>query len=313
MSKTLQRILKFAVSIGLIVFLLTRMDLPAIGAALTHANPWWLALTFILFALSLVLRAVRWQVLLDALAIRVPLPLLTHWYFVGAFFNTLLPTGFGGDVVKTVALARYSRRASSAAGTVILDRFLGIVVLLAMGVLALPFSRADIHPLVSWLLLAVFAAAVGGFWLLRHRSWLRAMHRGLLRILPSRYAALAQIPDSLRQFYLALQGYSLRTLALALGVSFVFNCLWVFINMTAGWALGIQAGLVDYLVFVPLISLALLLPSVGGIGVRELSYVGLFTQIGVATEAAFALSIVVYAAMVFSGLLGGVLYAVRQT
>jgi len=51
----------------------------------------------------------------------------------------------------------------------------------------------------------------------------------------------------------------------------------------------------------------MLLPSIGGIGVRELSYVGLFTQVGVPAESAFAMSIVIYLATVLTGLIGGVL------
>ncbi len=59
-------------------------------------------------------------------------------------------------------------------------------------------------------------------------------------------------------------------------------------------------------------SLALLLPSVGGIGVRELSYVGLFTQIGVASETAFAMSIIIYAVTVATGLIGGVMLLIQN-
>jgi len=312
MSKSLQRSLKIAVSVALILFLLTRMNISEIGQQLADAQPGWLILTFLLFALSIILRAVRWKVLLDALPIHVPLWLLSYWYYVGAFFNTILPTGFGGDVVKTLALARYSRQTSSAAGTVILDRFLGIVVLLAMGVAALPFSRADINALVAWFLVAIFLAAVAGFWLLRRRSWVRFGHRLLVSWLPKRWSSRLTRLDSLRLFYTALQDYNNRTLIQALAVSVVFNCLWVLINMTGGWALGIQATLVDYLVFVPLVSLALLLPSFGGVGVRELSYVGLFSQIGTPRESAFALSIVIYAATLLTGLFGGILYLLQN-
>lgn len=312
MPKSLQRILKIAVSLGLILFLLTRMNIKEIGQQLADARPGWLVLTFALFAFSIVLRAVRWKVLLDALAIHVPLWLLSYWYYVGAFFNTILPTGFGGDVVKTLALARYSRQTSSAAGTVILDRFLGIVVLLAMGVGALPFSRANIHPLVSWFLLALFGAALTGFWLLRQRAWVRAGHRLLVSWLPVQWSERLERLESLRLFYTALQDYDMRTLARALAVSVIFNCVWILINMTGGWALGIQATVIDYLVFVPLVSLALLLPSFGGVGVRELSYVGLFSQIGTPRESAFALSIIIYAATLLTGLFGGILYLLQH-
>ncbi len=113
--------------------------------------------------------------------------------------------------------------------------------------------------------------------------------------------------ESLHSLYLALQDYDTPTLLRAITVSFIFNLLWILINITAGMAVGVQGTLLDFLVFVPLASLALLIPSIGGIGVRELSYVGLFTQIGVAAETAFAMSIVVYLATIATGLIGGVL------
>ena len=76
-------------------------------------------------------------------------------------------------------------------------------------------------------------------------------------------------------------------------------------------SLGIQASLAQYLVFVPLVSLSLLVPSVGGLGVRELTYVGLFALIGVPEEQAFALGILIYAVTFVTGLIGGLIYLVQ--
>ena len=312
MKKHLKSLLKVGISVALIALLLRQVDGAAIVAVLADANPWGVLATMVLFALTIPLRAVRWKVLLDGLDIRVPLRLLTYWYYVGAFFNTILPTGFGGDVVKTLALAQYSHQTSSAAGTVVFDRFLGILVLLAMGVLALPFSRAEIGPVTPIVLISLFVACVLGFWFLRQERWLRWGYHRLLAFLPARGRQRAA--DTVARaypFYLAVQSYRPATLAWALAASFAFNLLWVAVNVVAGWALGIQATLVDYLVFVPLVSLALLLPSFGGIGVRELSYVGLFTQVGTPAATAFALSLLVYAATVVTGLFGALLYLLR--
>jgi uncharacterized protein (TIRG00374 family) len=312
MNKRLKNLLKIAISAGLIIFLLTRIDIKALLAELAAANGGWVLVTFLLFAFSIILRAVRWKVLLDALAIRAPLSLLSRWYFIGAFFNTLLPTGFGGDVIRMMYLAQYSKQAPSAVGTVILDRFLGILVLLGLGVLAIPFSRAEISIWVNLFILAVFAAAAGGFWLLRQERLIRWFQQRVLALFPAGIRARIQKLDWLKPLYVALQGYDRKTLAKALLASLIFNLVWVLVNITAGLALGVNASLVDYLVFVPLVSLALLLPSVGGIGVRELSYVGLFTQIGVASETAFAMSIIIYAVTVATGLIGGVMLLIQN-
>ena len=312
MNKHLKNLLKLAFSAALIIILLTQLDLAALGAELTSANPWWLLVTFLLFASTIILRAIRWKVLLDALDIIVPLRLLSRWYYIGAFFNTLLPTGFGGDVIRMMYLAQYSQRAPSAVGTVILDRFLGIVVLLGLGVLAIPFSRAEVSVWLNLFLLLMFLFAAGGFWLLRQEKLVRWFKNLLFSILPSSIVRPLEKMGWIKPLYVALQGYDRRTLARALLASLAFNAVWILVNYTAGLSLGLEAGLVDYLVFVPLVSLALLLPSFGGVGVRELSYVGLFSQIGVPRETAFALSLIIYAVTVATGLIGGVFLLIQN-
>ncbi len=312
MNKYLKNFLKVAISAGLIILLLTQIDIRAIASELAAANGWWVLVTFLLFVFSIILRAERWKILLDALSIIVPLPLLSRWYFIGAFFNTLLPTGFGGDVVRMMYLARFSNQAPSAVGTVILDRFLGILVLLGLGVLAIPFSRAEISIWVNLFVLALFIAAAGGFWFIRQERIVHWFQQRIFALLPTGIRTRIQNLSWLKPLYIALQGYDRKTLAKALFASLIFNLVWILVNITAGLALGVSASLVDYLVFVPLVSLALLLPSFGGIGVRELSYVGLFTQIGVPAETAFAMSIIIYAVTVATGLIGGVMLLIQN-
>ena len=302
--KTLFRV---AISLGLILFLLSRMDIPALMADLALANGWWLAATAILFALSILLRTWRWRVLTNARGMGVSFWRLARWYYIGAFFNTLLPTGFGGDVARSVYLAKERGDPGGAVGTVVLDRFLGILVLLGIGAVATPFSQANISLWIQIFVLGAFLGALAAFWALRQQRWIRWLHRHALQLLPAGIGRRIEKMESLRSLYLALQDYDNLTLARAIGVSLIFNLVWILINITAGQAVGVQASLLDYLIFTPLVSLALLIPSIGGIGVRELSYVGLFTQVGVPAESAFAMSIVVYLATVLTGLIGGVL------
>ena len=223
MNKRLKNLLKIAISAGLIIFLLTQIDIKALLAELAAANGWWVLVTFLLFAFSIILRAERWKILLDALAIRVPLSLLSRWYFIGAFFNTLLPTGFGGDVVRMMYLAQYSKQAPSAVGTVILDRFLGILVLLGLGVLAIPFSRAEISVWVNLFILAMFVATAGGFWLLRQERLVHWFQQRIFAILPTGLRTRIQRLEWLKPLYVALQGYDRITLAKALLASLIFN------------------------------------------------------------------------------------------
>lgn len=298
-------LLKALVSGILLVILLTQVDGRAVIAALADVRWSGVTAALALFIAGIFIRAYRWQLLLRGLAVRVPLHTLSALYFVGAFFNTVLPSGFGGDAVKAAELAHSSGKAGAAVGAVVIDRFLGIVVLLAMGVAALLLAGAWVSPWLTWTITALFVAALAGYWLLRQR-WLV---RRLSRLVPPRLLRPAAKP--LRALYEGLQGYSRGTLAAALLVSLVFNVSWIGVNLLLGWALGIQATLAHYLVFVPLVSLSLLIPSIGGLGVRELTYVGLFGSVGVPPEQALALGILVYAITVLTGLIGGVIYLVQ--
>lgn len=305
LGRTSKGLLKALISGALLILLLMQIDVKDILEALADAR-WigvWAALG--LFVLGVFVRAYRWQVLLDGLRIRVPLTLLSSWYFIGSFFNTVLPTGFGGDAVKMAELARYSGQAGEAVGTVVIDRFLGIVVLLAMGVASLLLAGDWVDARITWALAVLFVASLAGFWLLRRRDLMRR----LSQMIPERLRRPLERPS--RALYEGLQGYGNRTLAYAALVSFLFNVIWIAVNVLLGWALGIDASLSSYLIFVPLVSLSLLLPSVGGLGVRELTYVGLFGLIDVPEEKAFALGILVYGINVLTGLIGGVIYLVQ--
>jgi uncharacterized protein (TIRG00374 family) len=298
-------LLKILISGVLLVFLLTQIDIRSVGAVLAHAR-WigvWAALA--LFVAGIFIRAYRWQILLDDLNLRVPLSTLSAWYFVGGFFNTVLPTGFGGDAVKAAELARYTKHGGEAVGSVIVDRFLGIVVLLAIGVAALALGGDWVDSRVAWLIALLLTGSLAGFWLLRRRELMRR----LSRLVPESIARMIREPS--KALYAGLESYSKRSLARALVVSLLFNATWIGVNVLLGWALGISASLQAYLVFVPLVSLSLLLPTLGGLGARELTYVGLFGLIGVAEAQAFALSILVYGITVVAGLIGGLVYLVQ--
>ncbi len=60
-KKHAKTLVKVAISLGLILFLLSRIDIPALAQNLARANPRRLAATIFLFAFSILLRAWRWR------------------------------------------------------------------------------------------------------------------------------------------------------------------------------------------------------------------------------------------------------------
>ena len=133
--KRLRGVLQIAISVALLTIILRQVHWTEVTAALRRIEPGWLALAWGMFALGVVVRAARWQTLLVALGIRRSLSELSAWYFVGGFFNVVLPTGFGGDAVRVAELAQDTHRLDLAVNSVVVDRYLGLMVLLAMGLI----------------------------------------------------------------------------------------------------------------------------------------------------------------------------------
>jgi len=305
MKKRWLNILRLLISIGALGFLFWQIGLGETLAVLREADLRPLLIAFILFLLSLIIRAGRWAVLLWALDFRVSLWRLVYLYFVGAFFNSFLPSGFGGDVVRALELTGDAPTPASV-GTVLVDRMTGLLVLLAMGLGALPFSASYLPPWLVWLLIvAAGGGLLAGALLLEGR---------LLR------RATAWLPDSLSldgsgllgRIYAAVSGCGWRAVGQALAISLLFNLINVSVNFLCGRAVGIDLSFGYFLITAPLISISLMIPiSVGGVGVRDWVTVALFSPAGVSDNAAVAMSLSLYAVTAATGLVGGLLYGIK--
>jgi len=72
-------------------------------------------------------------------------------------------------------------------------------------------------------------------------------------------------------------------------MSVVFNSMLVGWWMLTSQAIGQHVSLIAYMTFIPVLSLALMVPSIGGLGVREAMVPSLFAAADVASETAVAI------------------------
>jgi len=305
--KRLFDLLKVLVSLALIVVILRSVDPAALWAVVRHANPWYLLAALIVVIAGVVLRAYRWQILLDDQQVYVSLRRLSALWFVSFLFTNLLPSGIGGDAIKMYELSRRSERGADAVSSVLVDRFMGLFALQAIGLVALIFSWRLVPLEVVFLTVAVFGVSLLAAWVVSYRplwTWL-ARHIPVFERLISIKSVSALVTS--------LQSYSRSALLRSFGVGLGFNVLLIGMNVLIGVALGADLALRYYMIFVPLTSLVLVLPiSFAGLGVREGTYVFLFSRVGLAQEVALSLALLVYVlGTVAPGLVGGVIYVVQ--
>lgn len=304
--KRLFNILKIVVSASLMIYLLVfQVDVRSLWQVVSQARWGYLIAAAVLMIVGTALRAVRWQVLLQAMDITVPLRRLVHLYFVGTFFNMFLPSGLGGDAVRMAELARTTRHVPEAVGTTLVDRATGLWVLFVLALFALPFSHALLPqgwgPIVA---LGTLVGVVGG-WVM--------MGTPLVPWLGSKVRLPGQ--EKLERFYRSVSQLGYPALGKACLVSLVFDVLLIIFNVLIARGLNIDLPLGIFVLFTPIISFSLVLPvSIGGLGVREQTYILLFGPLAVSNTAATAMSLTNYALTnLVVGLLGGVLYALEGT
>jgi len=286
------KILRFAVSTALLSYLAWKTDWPHVAQAFGRLRwEYWLLAALVLVFTQL-LSARRWQLLAQAVGIAKDFTQITGYYFIGMFFNLVLPTSVGGDVVRAYYLTPRQGPRLPAFVSVLFDRVNGLIVLLALASIAV-VAQMDKLP---WWIPAFIWSAIGGMALgMSLLPWLARFGRhGHLRVQQLR--AMIQL---LRQPKLLIQT---TLLSLLIQVANIF-LVWL-----VGLALQLEVPFLYYWVLVPMVSVLTLLPSVAGTGVREMGTVLLLAPLGIDETTAVTLAFLWFAVQVAVSLLGGLAY-----
>jgi len=297
-------VLRVILSLALLALLLYKFDLSRIADALLRANKGYLGAALGLYLLGIVISSVRWRVLLGVYDTRFSQWAITALYFVGVFFNNLLPGTIGGDVVKMYQLSRRVQRKDLAVSTVLMDRAVGLLALFAIAAAAVGFAHELVPSHISILLLLTAAAMWGGAWLFTRRTWWER-----LRDRNQLFDRLMRI-EMVSKAYRAMNVFDRRMIARALGISLVFDAVWICVRYLIALALNVHLSFWYFLLFIPISSLITLLPiSFSGLGVREGVYVYLFSQVGVDAPISVSMSLAFYGLRLVGGIIGGLIYA----
>lgn len=299
--RRLTAILKISITVMGLYLVLRNLDIYAMLAILGDVNLAWMAVGAVLIAASLVVRAFRWQIILHGTGSSMRFGRLVELYLVGSFFNAFLPSGLGGDVVRA-AEASQDVDSSVAVGTVLVDRLTGLMAVFGMALIVLPFRPADFPKYLAATIAGICTAGlIAGFILVDGR-----LFHLFTRNLPTRIRALGG--GFLDRLALAINKCGWRALSKALLVSVLFNLMQVTWWATSGRALGLDIEFRYYLLVVPIMSLALLVPSIGGLGVREYLAPAVFASAGITPEQAVGLTLLVFGLERVASLMGAPVY-----
>lgn len=292
-KKTVNILGRMTISVLLLGYIAWKTDWPAVGSAFASLQVGWFAAAAALLIVTQVVSTWRWKSFADALRFHRPLRQLVGFTFIGMYFNLVLPTSVGGDVVRAWYLNAGSGRRLAALASVFLDRLNGLTVLVLLACLGTLFCPRELPGWMIWSVAGIGASMVVGFLALPFLvKW-------------------PLLPESRRQ--------QLRTMLIILQSPQVLaatTLLSVFVqvaNVVLVWMLGksIAAEVPGhfYWILVPMVSLLTMLPlSVNGMGLREAGVVLFLTPLGAPQAQALTLAFLWFAVYVVVSLLGGVVY-----
>lgn len=295
---------KVAVTVLLLALVFRSLDVSHLAGELR---------SFSLASLSLLLAACwagqlicseRWRLFAAALRMPGSYGSFVQMYFAGMIFNIGLPSLVGGDAVKAYVISRKSGRPLQVGlASVLQDRAVGLIALLAYGsaaVLISPLSWRGI-PLWSVYALAWAGVAVALVLLFKgSRVWpagLKEGERSLGRRLLGKAAA----------FHHALATADFRKGA-ALRIVFyslIYSGLVLFVFQQVTAVAGHEVGIVPFSALFPLITIGTMLPvTLNGIGIREWLYVEALSLVGIPATEALAIALASSALLLACNLAG---------
>jgi uncharacterized membrane protein YbhN (UPF0104 family) len=277
-----QLLAKSSVTIAVLWIAARHIDLHAFTGDLRGLHPYWLWMALIQLLLIPPLGGVRWWVVLNGLGNALRIALLTRIFWIGMVFNQVLPSASGGDAVRVLLAWRAGLPLAASIHSVILER-IALLLTLAGTVAAFQPILLDRTNLPGARLLPpmLLAGGIAGLAFLLFAD-------GILRRLPSWGAvnAVSRFSFDVRKTFLTRSGLYLVAVCVLTNLNLSLFSLWL------GKSLDLSLSLIDYIVFIPIVTLITTLPiSIGGWGIREGATVLLFGSLGVSSHGALAFSV----------------------
>jgi uncharacterized protein (TIRG00374 family) len=312
MKKSLRTVVIVLLSIGLLAVFLRGAHLEVVWTEIRHANPWLIALSAAVTVLTMILRALRWQYLLEPIG---------HARFAPAFRTTTI--GFAasavlparaGEVIRPYLLARQEGLSATATfATIIIERVLDAVtcvMLLASFVVFFDPGMDEVGGITVGALALVVLGAM--FVAARDPEAVGRWAYKLEHLLPGTLAhKLAMVLLKFAEGLAVVR--TPRRLALALLLSFP---LWLSIGLGI-WAVtrafGIHMPYTGSFLLIALLIVGVSVPTPGGVGGFEAAVqIGLTSFYAVPNDRAVGTALVLHAVSLLPTIVLGFLFVIQD-
>jgi len=302
-KKILSFVLKLLVSLGLLLYLFYFSGTVNIHKVITTLKQTHLSIFIIVFFICLtgiLISAKRWSLFLPE---TIRYSRLLSLFFIGSFFNTFMPGHVGGDIAKMFYLYRDTGKSGTSIASVFMDRYMGLCAMVIVSIIAFIGGYSYIKGTeIVW----IIPIASGVFLIISLTLW--KLNWGKIKFL--------------NPFYNPFIGYKTKKgiISNSLLLSLIVQVIGITEVYLLSLAIGLKVPVIYFFIFVPIINVISAIPiSIAGLGVRETGFVALFklvpagqgmvfSELGVTSDHAISLSILLFVVICLVSLIGGIEY-----
>ena len=300
-----KRIIQLIVSVGGFAYIFYKIPLSEVIDNWNLGMTPWIVAMLVAATLIMAIQANRWK----GLSVQGPeIPFKTYYAYtaMGYFFNNLLPTGFGGDAVKSLAFGKKFNQTSQSVSAVLIARIQGLLAMFLCFFVALPFalSKADIPLSYTLVMTAATLACIVFISLCLFSDKLPIPHA-----ITNKLTFITKLQESLSIYRKHKKQILLSSLD-----SLWLQLLTLFIAYAYFRAVGVTIDISILVVFTSITIVTSMLPiSLNGIGIREGTQVALFTGIlGIPAPVVLSAGLLGYIPLLFQAAQGAVVLIARK-
>jgi len=264
LKRLLKTLLKFAVTAAALYFVIRKIEVADILELYRQSNLFYILIALVFFALSKLISAIRLNVYFSAIGLTLGEKTNIRLYLLGMFYNLFLPGGIGGDGYKVYLLQKnYQTGTKKILGAVISDRISGMIALIVLALIGISFLNPDslsIQPSTF-----NFQPSIFNF------------QPSIFNLQPSIFnLSFLLIPFVLIAYYFFIRYIYPYFLKINL-ITYLYAFAVQLLQVACAWflllALGETENHLAYIVIFLVSSAVAVLPiSIGGVGVRELTF-----------------------------------------
>ena len=292
-------------SIGLILFviILSKLNPTEIIALLLNLNQFYLAAALLLFIPLLVIKAMRWQLLMKAQNIYYSLKDSTIMYAAAMYIGVITPGRFG-DFIKVFYLKGDGHPFGKAFATVLMDRLFDLTSLFFLGYAGMLLFIAYFERTILFL----SSILVGTLLLILLFLYKKDLSIVILEYISSHFIPERYSDNAKTGFFDLCNGFKTLNTNQWVLATFLTVFAWaIYFVMMYLFALSLDIN-IPFLYLATCVSISAvitLIPiSISGIGTRDATLILLFSYVGLSKESAIAFSMMILFMYAVNGFIG---------